>query len=239
MNNIKNQFLQIKILLKTASKEANILTITALIFLILKIFILNRLPQFFPGAYDIGVIIESVLASIIASYIFYLFVVHIKEKSDNDILRPYIKSHALKIVSDSHSQINAISQHSGVILDSENLKKEDLKNALSKIHPYGTAPLVITPNTGQSANWVQYFYYYKESNRNQIRKLLDQLRFLDASLVADLTKIDDCGHFSAMSILINSYLRNEDLSTFSEQIHEYHILCQSLNIRLKKLGLAD
>ncbi|WP_212646219.1 hypothetical protein [Delftia sp. PE138] len=230
---------QIKRLIKTASKEANTLTISALFLIGFKILILNKFPQLFPGAYDIGVIFEGVLASIVASYIFYLFVVHIKEKSDNEILKPYITSHATKIVIDSSTQISNISQHSGVMLDAENLDAQHLENALSNLHPYGAAPLVISPNTGEHASWMQYFHYYKESNRRQIRKLLDQIRFLDASLVSDLTKIDDCNHFIAMDILITAHIGNENLSTLAESMHEYHLLCQALNKHFIKLGLSE
>jgi hypothetical protein len=69
-------------LLRSARPEANLLAASATTLLVLKVLVLNRFPAFFSGAYELGLIVERILASIAASYVFYLLVVHLKAQSD-------------------------------------------------------------------------------------------------------------------------------------------------------------
>ena len=74
----------------TVNKEATWLTLISLLILLIKIFIFNSYPSIFNGAYAFGLIVESILVSVLASYVFYFFVVHFKEHSDRLFIHPYI-----------------------------------------------------------------------------------------------------------------------------------------------------
>ena len=85
-------------LFKTASPAANALTLSSGILLIIKIFIFNRISEVFPGGYEFGVLSDAILISVVASYIFYLLVIHLKDQKDKETVRPYIEKHAKRIV---------------------------------------------------------------------------------------------------------------------------------------------
>ena len=85
-------------LLKTASPAASRLAALALAGLVLKTLVLNRWPAPAAPMYDLGILIEAVLTSIVASYIFYLVVVHLKELRDRGAVAPYILRHTRRVV---------------------------------------------------------------------------------------------------------------------------------------------
>lgn len=76
--------------LLSASRGATCLAGAALVALATKVLMLNRWPAPSTFFYDFGVLVEAVLASVVASYIFYLFVVHLKDVNDKKAVGTYI-----------------------------------------------------------------------------------------------------------------------------------------------------
>jgi hypothetical protein len=74
------QFLK---LLRTVPKEVRWLAIIAMAALLLKLLLLNKLPAPSQVIYDLGPIVDNILYSVLASCIFYFFVVHLKEELVN------------------------------------------------------------------------------------------------------------------------------------------------------------
>lgn len=225
--------------IRTASREANFLAASAAILLLVKILVLNRYPEKFFRAYELGVIAEAVLASVVASYVFYLLVVHSKEQADRDILRPYVEKHSKRVVGDCISQLREISKTSGIALDFSRVSEAEVSAAFSKIAPYSQAPLLLSAQSKQHANWFQYLLHHEARSKGSIRKLLDQLPFLDTKLVGIITAIDDCSHFSGMSILVGVQVSNPDLSVWAKTFHEYCVLCRQLNSHIVGLGFSS
>lgn len=226
-------------LVATASREANFLAAGATLALLLKILLLNRLPLLFSGAYELGLIAEAILASVVASYVFYFFVVHIKEQADREIVRPYLARHSMRVVGDCASQLRELANVSRVTLDLRSLSETDVSSAFSAIPPYSHAPMLLSPDPSDHANWFDYFIEHERRTRESIRRLLDQLPFLDASLVGVLVAIDDCSHFHNMRVLANLRVQNPDLSSWAESFHGYCLLCRQLEDHLAQLGLAS
>jgi len=106
--------------LRSARPEANLLAASALAALLLKILVLNRFPALFFGAYELGLVVEAILASVVASYVFYLFVVHLKSQSDKGAVQPYIVKHTTRVVEDCQSQLLEISKLSGISISLAN-----------------------------------------------------------------------------------------------------------------------
>lgn len=224
------------VLIRTASREANELAAGSAILLLIKILLLNRLPGLFPGAYELGVIVEAILASVIASYVFYLLVVHIKELTDQRVIQPYLQKQLNAVLGSCTAQLSEISKASGIRLDPASLTEEDVKSAFTHIAPYSDAPLLISAQTNQHANWFQYFTYYENRTKQGIRRLLDQLPFLDASLVSSVAQIDDSMHFVAINFVLSNKVRNEDLSAWSSTFFDYTVLCRNLRHCAGRLG---
>lgn len=226
-------------LVRTASQEANALTSVAAVALLIKILWLNRFPGRFFGAHELGLIVEAILASVVASYIFYLLVVHVKEYSEREILRPYVEKHSRRLVGDCMSQVMEIAKASSMNLEVATISMSDISSAFSKISPNSDAPLIMSVQTMKHANWFQYFDHHKTRSTESIRKLLDQLPFLDANLVGIVTAIDDCMHFTQLKILTTSKVSNETLSVWSKSFYDYCMLCKRLDAHLVRLGFTS
>lgn len=227
-------------LIRTASPTANWLAVLSLLLLVGKIFWLNRIPSTIDGVYEIGAIFEAILASVIASYVFYLIVVHIQEQSDRDALQPYIAKQAQRIVRECVSQLSDIAKKSNVAMTFETLSESALNCAFSKLDPNGSAPLIVswTPTGSTYASWLRYMEYHNERTTAAVQKLLAQLRFLDAGLVRLVMDVDDCSHFRVISLVSKQQLGNTDMSAFSDGFYEYCQTCQRLNEYLIANGVS-
>jgi hypothetical protein len=212
---------------KTIPTEATGLAAASAAILVLKIVLLNNLHELFNGAYEIGVVIEGLLASIIASYVFYLIVVHLKEQSDRAVLYPFISKHSKRVVAECSTQLSDISKASNTELSLDAISKESLQSALSAIAPHSQAPLILG-QSGAHADWFQYFHFHNLRSKDSIRKLFDQLPFLQAVHISLLSDIDDCSHFAAMEVMQGIKMKNPDLSMIADIFYDYCISCRTL-----------
>ncbi len=216
----------------TAPKGLTCLAITSLALLLIKVFFLNTIVEPFRFLNELGIFFEGILASIFASYVFYLIVVHIKEHSDRAVIFPHIIKWSRQVVGGCKHQLDAFGNATGITLDLNTLTKDAVNTAFSKIAPYSEAPLVFSSN--QKANWIQYLDFYRTRNYEHIQKILAQLIFVDAKLVALLTVIDDSGHFSTIRMAASTRLANTDLSAFAPDFYKYCVACRDLETHIEK-----
>jgi len=219
--------------LRSASSGATYLAAGALTALVTKILILNRWPAHSNFLYESGALTESILASIVASYFFYLFVVHLKEISDKNVVSPYIDRHTSRIISDCQSLLNDIGKASNSTLSLDNASLESIKDAFSKIHPYSKAPLLLGPKIGNYANWFQYFNFRKIRTQDNIKKIMAQIIYVDVNLVILLAEIEDCSHFAMLDFLVSTPMNITDLTSCSSTFYEYCEMCRALKKHTK------
>jgi hypothetical protein len=224
-------------LIKTALPEANFLAFVSIILLIAKIFIFNRIPEIVPGAYELGVLSDAILTSVVASYLFYLLVVHLKEQSDKEAVRPYIAKHAKRIVGDCEALLSELSKKSGTPLELISTK-DKIESALKNIAPDSDAPL-LTPSLGRHANWPELFFYRNTRTKESCRKLLDQLPLLDAKLIGLVAAIDDCSLFIQVQMVLSMPFDNSDMTFFTTSLHGYTDLCAKLDAFVKNSDLSN
>lgn len=215
-------------ILRTVRREANWLSLISLTTLIIKLFILNQHPAIFNGAYEFGLIVETILVSVLASYIFYFFVVHIKEYSDRIHTEPYIQKHALRPVGDCVSQLLEFSKIVNSPMPLAKMDKVLITSAFQKIDPYSNAPLILSPSN-LHANWFQYFDYHRSRTRESISRVFSQLIYVDAELISLLSAIDECSHFSQLNLLLNTRVNNRDMLAWVSAFTKYCELCKQLN----------
>lgn len=221
--------------LKSASRSATYLALGALVTLAVKVLILNRWPAPFSYLYDFGVLIEAILASVVASYVFYLLVVHLKEVSDREIVAPYIDHHSNRVVTECESQLKELNKVNETSISLENMSLESITQAFARISPHSPAPLIVGPNINDRANWIGYFEFHNRKTRESIAKIMAQLIFLDAKRVSLLVSVDDCSHFALMSTLSNTPFGNTDMSAFAGTFHDYCLSCLAIKRYLSDL----
>lgn len=213
---------------KSASREANTLAAVALAALLGKVGFLNDIPEAFSGAYELGVVSEAVLVSLVSSYVFYLLVVHAKETSDRAILGPFVRKHAGIVVSRCKLQLEELSKASKVSLALSTVTSTAVSEAFSHIDPRSSAPMILLETPLLHANWIQYFDEHAKVSKESIRKLFDQLPFLDVEFVRILTEIDDCHHVNHLSYQAPKDLRNPDLGAWANAFYKYCAFCREL-----------
>jgi hypothetical protein len=219
-------------LVKSASREANFIVLVSIFLLATKVFVLDGIPSFLSGAYEMGIIMEDIFSSVVASYLFYLFVIHLKEFSDKETIQPYIHKHSLRVVGYCYSQLKAIGIAAGENVSMANASVEAITAAFMKIAPYSNAPIIMA-STKKYANWFEYFIYYSERTKESIRRVLIQLPYADAKLVSLLTSIDDCAHFHNINFMRNIKVNDMNLASWAPNFTEYCKHCEQLHSYLK------
>ena len=218
--------------IKKVPKEANLLFGCALAGLLLKFLLLTQMPIHLEWVRSLMELFQDVMVSIVASYIFFFFVVHIKEHADKKVVSPYIEKHTKRVVGECISQLSDIAQGSGINLKLDDLNQERVTSAFLKINPTSNAPLMFFPPNGY-ANWLQYFQFHNSRSKESINRVLAQFTFLEAKHVSLLVSIDDCLHFQMMNHMQNHQITNADMSAFASTFFEYCQLCRKLDSYVK------
>lgn len=232
---LKEKFMKIFSIFKSASRPATYLTAWSSAILLFKILALNQLQAPFEVLYDLGVLSDAILTSIVASYVFYLIVVHLKELNDQAAISPYVNQHSIRIVGECEQQISDIANASGSTLILETLTEQSLTVALANLAPYSAAPLVLG-SIGNNANWFQYFDFHKQRTKESINKIMAQLIYLDAKCVSLLVAVDDCSHFAIIPNFLFLKINNPNLSGFGSTFYDYCQRCLELKKYLIQEG---
>ena len=229
MKKIAGQARKLSDLISSAALEANVLVSLAAATLLVKILLLNKLPQPFAGAFELGVVAEAVLASIVASYVFYLLVVHLPEHRAKMLIEPFVKKHLTRIVGDGMAIVHDIGQSSGTELNFLTCTKEELQASLKRIEILSESPLVIGP-TYRPANWLEFFAYRVGRTRSSAQKLMQRITILNAKRIKLITDIDDCNYFNMVESYVHQNTRaGSTLEFISDVQHKYLLLCRELH----------
>ena len=219
-------------LIRTASPAANLLAGASLALLVLKILVLNAQPAPLSAVHDLGLLTEAVLASVVASYAFYLVVVHLPDTRDRAVTRPYVAKHSARVVAVCHQQLAGFSHASGISLSLATLTQEVVESAFKKLAPASEAPMLFYPQN-KAANWLEYFEYHIGKSRESIARVFAQMKYIDAGLVALLAAIDDCSHFEHLTLTGSDFpVRNTDLTAWAPAFFEYAVACRHLDAML-------
>lgn len=204
--------------IKTVRKEVNIIVVISFLIWVVKVLYLNEIST--PYAYfsKIGIIIESLCASIVASYIFYLFVIHVKEENDKEIINPYIQQKIKSVINDCKIQLELLSEATSVSLQIETLTEDEIKKAFEMVSlndnlpipPYYEFSIGLT-----SLTWLQFMNSRRICTSNTISKILTHAIHLDAKLIKCLVDIDDCPHFTKAIDCLSQSNQKIDGSVYS------------------------
>lgn len=221
--------------IRTVPFYLNVALFVAVISILLIDFYFKYIPEVFQWGSELGKIYYKLCLSLIASYIFYFIVVHIKSIKDKENVNIFIANKVSNILNEYTSQIKSLKKE--ISDESEILYFElhNLENMFEKIDPKSNAPLILG-NINNYANWMQFFSYYNKKSQEHIQKVFVHMPFLDSELVKILAHIDDCSHFSIIDLLLNIKFGNDNLKSFASSFYGYSTLCKELdNYYNKKL----
>ena len=216
-------------LIKSAAPEANFLAGISVIGLLIKVLFLNKHPAWNINFFELGVLLEAILASIVAGYVFYIFVNHLQEFQKHQIVAPFVLKQSQRIVGECKGQLVEFSKVVSRPLELSTLSIEDINFVFSNIHPHDQAPLIMA-NTRRNATWFEFFDYHIIRTRDKIRKLLDQLTYVPPKMLVLILEIEDSSHFSIIRMVLNKPINNIDLSVFADPFFKYCELCKALDL---------
>lgn len=194
-------------------------------------FCLKDIEEIVSWGSEFGEIYYRLCLSIIASYIFYFIVIHLKSMRDKENINTFVSSKVCQIVGDYNKQLSEIKKVSNLKDDKTTYELEDWKDLLIKISPKAQAPLILGT---RYATWMQYFSYYNKRTQSHIQKIFVNMPFLDSELVKILAHIDDCSHFSVIDLLSSVSFNNDNMEGFASTFLEYAELCRQLDEYYKK-----
>lgn len=220
----------------TINKTINFLFIFSLASIIIKILYLDDIPELFKLGHEFGEMYSRLCLSYISSYIFYFVVVHIKKEKDKKNINKFINSKIRTTYSQWKPQLMDICKAAGIDMPSDLPEKAFIIELFSNINPNSQAPLI--KNTqGNYANWIEYFFYYKNRVDKFISVVTDKMPFLDSELVRLLSELSECEHFKMVEATVALAIKNQDLSAWASGFHEYCIKSYDLEAYANKFHL--
>lgn len=217
----------------TINRTINCLFIFSLASIILKILYLDHIPELFKPGHEFGEIYSRLCLSYISSYIFYFVVVHVKKEKDKENINKFINPKIRTAYSQWKPQLMDICKAVGEDMPSDLPEKAFIIEVFSKIDPNSQAPL-IKDTQGNYANWIEYFFYYKNRVDKFISVVTDKMPFLDSELVRLLSELSECEHFKMVEASVAPAFRNKDLSAWASGFHKYCVKSYDLEIYANK-----
>lgn len=217
--------------IKTLPLALNIAMIISFISIIVIDFYLKDIEEIVSWGSEFGNIYYRVCLSMIASYVFYFIVIHLKSIKDKENVNKFISFKVSNILSTYNTQINEIKKLSNNIDEKKYFKLEELEKLFKNINPNAQAPLILGT---KYATWMQYFQYNNKRTQKNINKIFVQMPFLDSELVDILAHIEDNHHFDIIDLISSLQFNNKSMESFASSFDRYANLCQKLEVYYDK-----
>lgn len=234
----------LNLFLKTLPPYITASVIAALLVVILKVIWLNTIPEIFSFGHELGIVIEPLLISYIASYIFYLAVVHYREVKEQYDFYPYALRFSKVITTTCKVELSHFSSVSGINLEFESLKAEDLKMAFSEIDPnQKNAPIHYPiPNGFEAGDWIDYLKSNCEHIVHNVTKIVDSRAHIDPEWLKLLIAIEESGFVGFTRRLYKSNLPGHSpgspFQNDGDMYFDYYQKCLALSNYIKKVELS-
>lgn len=209
-------------LIKTLRKDLALLFIVSLLTVLMINFWLIDIPEFFNKGNTIGILAEKLCMSYISAFIFYFFVVHIKQQKDKRNIYQFVAEKSINIISYGQTIGRDLAKDSNVKLKTYYPSKEELLEICYKIDPY-SEPTTLVSWSGLKLNWFSHFEKYRQDSMDSIHEIYAKMPFLDAQLIKHLSLIESSPFFSLTKAMQNFPFKakNENLLNFADKILNY------------------
>jgi hypothetical protein len=212
--------------LRSTPPAANIFAVGTMLFWAVKAVYLDHLPPAFPGAFELGRVVEGVLAAIIAGWVFYMFFALLPEFREKNTIYPFILSKVARVAGDCESLLREFEKASGEQLSFARSNEDDLAAAFLKIPSNSSTSLIL--RSERFATWLELFRYRRDRTRNTMRDILNHGHYLEAGLAVLLLKVNENAFFSVAESMDQHRVVCPHLSTFTSLFFHYMVDCRAL-----------
>ena len=181
----------LKYFLSVRKELLNLLIIAICTYFLIEV-VFNQYEEIFNGAYYWGQFFSKISIAYISAFIFYFFVVHIKNERDKENINEFVGHKVFDILTSAHLLIQPLQEKTNKKAKLEYFEFDELKKLLRSIkRNENEAPLRIGGINGRSANWIEWYEYLKDSTLKYIEEIFIRYNHLDTDLVKLLTRIQN------------------------------------------------
>lgn len=168
--------------------------------LLVKVLILNSIPAPLDFMSAVSPVVEGILGSVIASYIFYIFCIHPPLYTEKKTSAAFVNFILTRITRSFEEHIKGIS--ATLSYDST---AADFYQVFTGLSPFTkNSPLLVQLSPQQIyADWFQYFQNENVRLQKEILRLMDSRLTLDAEMTYILNVINDCSWFTVIAHMTN------------------------------------
>ena len=198
-----------------------------LIFLIE--FVFSRCTELFNGGAKIGTIISGLSLSVIASTIFYFFLVHIKDYRDKAAMNKFITASAIGLVGLGYTLFDGLAKGSKVVFAGLFPSKNEIEEICKNISLNGLSELHNGPPY-KPVSWILFMNEYSLLTRKLSERIFLLMPYTPTSLLKITFEINDCFFLGQVNrIAMNpNLISKQDISFMSPQMLDYSILIKEL-----------
>lgn len=221
-------------MIKSLNTIIIIISTLSFLFILTYKFILVNISEIFPGASILGEITFDISLAILSSFIFYFFVVHIKEYRDKKIVLRIVNNKILNLITARNYIFNQLKEASKVSSETDETTERYINSIFKAINPNDKSPLIFNEMLDQH-NWLQFINYYLSQSLNIITDIYQFMPYLESDLLNILYKIEESKFISHLRTF-NGYAdyTYPDLTPFSKSFYDYSNLIAELNIYTNK-----
>lgn len=219
--------------LSTIRFDLTTYAIGSFLFVVIYEIWLIHIPAIFPYADSIGKILNMLLSGYLLAYLIYLVDHHVEEMKAYRKIYPIVGQHIVDIINTGKGIVHnmAYSQNINEIVDYPN-KELIFKIFNDQNLTDRTAPMVNSENL-QKLTWIEYITSTNLYNEQNIMAIFCLEKYIDAELMAILSKIRGCIFMSIFSNPLIDRLKNNG-GNFAFMYEEYLDLIHQLDDYYKK-----
>ena len=196
-------------LFRTVDKRLNIGLLISLGCVISVEFIFDKTPEIFSGGARLGEIVSNLSLAFMASYIFYIVVVHMKYVRNKEHLDPYIALKSRQLITAIRVLTHSLILKAGEDPENKYPSEADLKEIASKTHLSDPAPEADRRIHPHIETMSDYFYHWKKLSEERLEDILRLSQFLESNHIRLLLKIQESSFYGTLDIFKGINLNND------------------------------
>ncbi|TXL67449.1 hypothetical protein FHP05_00015 [Cerasibacillus terrae] len=223
------------------NKIITIIEITSLVCIYIIYFILDDVPEYFQGGYELGVVISNLSIGYTVSYIFNILVVYIPEQRRKKKVYLYVSKLTNLIVMHGENLFNdMIKKANRKDLTFSNLKPNDIKDICKNINPNTLSPSINIGNlqgntVANQVNWDRNLLIHINRTKEHTKEILKYVPIMDSEHIVLVNKVLYSELFKFASFIEGGLLSfNEDLIIISNHLIDYKSILREIDEYITK-----
>lgn len=209
-------------------------TCASIVTLIAKKLHFDHKPEYFSWMSEAGLILEPILQSIIASFIFYIFLVHIENFKRKKSIAIHLSKWIESIISYRNMTIRELEKLKKTDITKEDNPTKDIKELFGDIG-FREVALSKDQRTGESHTILDFLYQKQQGTNIVTADIISNQSDLDPEILSCIYNIRNCSYFIILNAKYHHKMNYiEKLSSIKDDFYNYSKEVDKLETLLKK-----